>query len=165
MLPYLRLILPVYVQVTLEALQGQTQTSPPTLGGRFYDLFPSLTVLSQTLAFSETHFGLKETEEETILMCVNSWLTGWQVSKRMTGGVYFTMSFWETLLYIENFSEASLEASLPSAFWELEGLEKLGLWSSTSLRDSLWLESGRQKINKHAYKNLYHQKNKTMWSV
>ncbi len=85
MLLYLRLVLPVYVQVPLEALQGQTQTSPPTLGGRFYDLFPTLTVLSQTLAFSETHFGLKETEEETILMCVNSWLTGWQASKRMTG--------------------------------------------------------------------------------
>lgn len=45
----------------------------------------------------------------------------------MTGGAYFTMSFWETLLYIANSEEVSEEASLPSAFWELEGLEKLGL--------------------------------------
>lgn len=70
-MPYLRLILPVYIEVTLEALQGQTQTPPPTLGRCFYDLFPSLTILSQTLTFSETHLGLKEREEDTILMCVN----------------------------------------------------------------------------------------------
>lgn len=135
-MPYLRLILPVYIEVALEALQGQTQTPPPTLGRCFYDLFPSLTILSQTLTFSETHFGLKEREEDTILICVNMH----KMVKKMTGGADFTMSFWETVLYMEKLEEASL----PSAFWESEGLEKLGLWSSTSLWDSLWLESGRQ---------------------
>lgn len=40
--------------------------------------------------------------------------------------VCITMSFWETLLYMEKLAELC-EASLPEASWDADGLEKLGL--------------------------------------
>jgi len=58
-LSYLGLILPVDVELPLEALQCEAQTSPPPLGRRLDDLLAPLTELPQTLAFTEAHFSLE----------------------------------------------------------------------------------------------------------
>lgn len=61
------------------------------------------------------------------------------------------MSFCDTLLYMENFEGFWAESSLSWASKEdadMDGIEKLGLWSSWSLRESFWLESGQEDTYK-----------------
>lgn len=56
---YLGFIAPVNIKFSLETLQRETQTSSPSLSRSLHDLLASLIKLTQTLALSEAHFGLK----------------------------------------------------------------------------------------------------------